>query len=67
MIISAISLEADPIFFYIKNNDNKYYPDDEHAISIDKLPSKIKLWKKIKFSMGSGIKRRLKTPSWVSE
>ena len=37
MIISAISLEADPIFFYIKNNDNRYYPDNEHAISIDKL------------------------------
>ena len=67
MIISAISLEADPIFFYIKNNDNRYYPDDEHAISINKLPSKIKLWKKIKFSIGNGIKRRLKTPSWVSE
>jgi len=67
IIISAISLDADPIFFYIKNNDNRYYPDNEHAISIDKLPDKIKLWKKIKSSMGKGIKKRLKTPSWVFE
>ena len=67
MIILAISLKADPIFFYVKNNDNRYYPDDMHAISIDKLPQKIKLWKKINSSMGNGIKKRLRTPSWVSE
>lgn len=65
MIISAISLKADPIFFYIKNNDNRCYPDNMHAISIDKLPKKIKLWKKINFSMGNGIKKRFRTPSWV--
>jgi len=67
MIISAISLKADPIFFYIKNNDNRYYPDNTHAIKVDELPKKIKLWKKINFSMGNGIKKRLKTPSWVYE
>ena len=67
MIVSAISLKADPIFFYIKNNDNRYYPDNMHAISIDKLPKKIKLWKKIDSSLGKGKKKRLKTPSWVFE
>ena len=41
--------------------------DKFKAISIDKLPDKIKLWKKIKSSMGNGIKKRLRTPSWVFE
>ena len=50
-----------------ENNDSKYYPDNMHAISIDKLPEKIKLWKKINFLMGNGTKKNLRTPRWVLE
>ena len=38
-----------------------------HTISIDKLPKKIKLWKKNDSLMGKGKKKRLETPSWVFE
>jgi len=65
VIISAIALGADPIFFYVKNDDKRFYPDDKHAIKLNELRSKIKLWKKIKYSMGDGIKRRLSVPKWV--
>jgi len=67
IIISAISLAADPIFFYIKKNDKRYYPDNIHALNIDELPKKIKLWKKINYSMGSGTKKKLSVPKWVFE
>jgi len=65
VVIAAISLGADPIFFYIKNNDNKFYPDGIHAIRLDRLKDKIKLWKKIETSIGSGIKKKLPIPGWV--
>ena len=65
MIILAISLKADPIFFYVKNNDKRFYPDDIHAIKLDDLKAKIELWKKIKSSMGDGIKKKLPVPRWV--
>ena len=65
VVISAISIGADPIFFYIKNNDSRFYPDGPHAIRIDKVKDKIKLWKKIETSMGDGIKKRLPVPEWV--
>ena len=65
VVISAISLGADPIFFYIKNNDRRFYPDGSHAIRINQVKDKIKLWKKIESSMGNGIKKRLPIPRWV--
>ncbi len=67
VIIPAILLGADPIFFYIKNNDKRYYPDNSHAIKINELKMKIKLWKKIESSMGSGVKKKLPIPKWVYE
>jgi len=65
VVISAISLGADPIFFYVKNNDKRFYPDDTHAIKLNELKAKIELWKKIKYSMGNGIKKKLPVPRWV--
>ncbi len=65
VIIPAISLGADPIFFYVKNNDKKFYPDDIHAIRLNKLKEKINLWKKLENSLGSGLKKRLSIPKWV--
>lgn len=67
IIISAISLKADPIFFYIKKNDRRYYPDNIHALNLDVLSKKIKIWKKISFSMGNGMKKKLSVPNWVFE
>ena len=65
VIIPAVLLGADPIFFYVKNNDKRFYPDDIHAIKLDDLKAKIELWKKIKSSMGNGVKKKLPVPRWV--
>ena len=65
VIIPAVLLGADPIFFYVKNNDKRFYPDDIHAIKLDDLKAKIELWKKIKSSMGNGGKKKLPVPRWV--
>ena len=48
VIISAITLGADPIFFYVKNKDKKFYPDSDHAINLNHLKEKINFWKKLK-------------------
>jgi sialic acid synthase SpsE len=61
----AITLEADPIFFYIKNEKNLDYPDNSHAIKLSVLKKKIKIWKKFEVSMGTGIKKRIAIPKWV--
>jgi sialic acid synthase SpsE len=65
IIIAALAKKADPIFFYVKNNDKKYYPDGAHAINIDYLNKKLILWKYISKSISNGIKKRQKVPNWV--
>ena len=65
LIIAALAKKADPIFFYVKNNDKKFYPDGNHAININYLGKKLELWEYISYSIGSGVKKRLKVPSWV--
>ena len=58
---------ADSVFFYVKFNDKKQYPDGDHAINIENLGLKISKWKKILQSLGSGLKKREKLPGWVFE
>ena len=67
LITSAITLKADSVFFYVKFNDKKQYPDGDHAINIENLGLKISKWKKILQSLGSGLKKREKLPGWVFE
>lgn len=67
LIISAIALQSESIFFYVKNNDKKQYPDNEHAINLDKLKVKVKNWRKMLVSLGNGIKKRESLPKWVFE
>lgn len=67
LIISAISLEVDKIFFYVKFNDKKNYPDHRHAINLEELKKKLLVWNKIIISLGDGKKKREKLPSWVFE
>ena len=67
LIISAISLQVDKAFFYVKFNDNKYYPDNQHAINLEDLKKNILNWNKISISFGDGVKKREKLPKWVFE
>ena len=67
LIISAITLKVESIFFYVKFDDNKKYPDHFHAVNIENLKNYLEDWKKISISMGDGIKRREKLPKWVFE
>ena len=65
VVATSIALGANPIFFYVKNDNKKFYPDDAHAIRLSKLREKIDFWKKIEISLGTGIKKNLKIPKWV--
>ncbi len=67
VIIGSIVLKADSVFFYVKYDDNIKYPDHEHAINLETLKYKIKTWKEIMISLGTGLKKREKLPSWVFE
>jgi len=67
IIISAITLRADSVFFYVKQRNKIIYPDHEHAINLDTLKYKVKTWREIILSLGNGIKKREKLPTWVFE
>ena len=64
VIISAITLKWDPIFFYVKNKD-KILSDSDHAINLNHLKEKNKFLKKIEESLGNGLKKSLSIPKWV--
>ena len=66
LLVSA-SYSPDSIFFYIKPNQKKHYPDNEHAISLKDLPKTLKLIKIVNQSIGSGVKIKKKVPNWVFE
>jgi len=66
LLVSA-AYSPDSIFFYIKPDQKKYYPDNEHAISIKDLPKTIKLIKIADQSIGNGVKIKKKVPDWVFE
>lgn len=36
-IMESLKYKPDSIFFYIKDNDNNTYPDNEHAVKLDEL------------------------------
>jgi sialic acid synthase SpsE len=67
ILLLSVSYSPDSIFFYIKPNEKKQYPDNEHAISLKDLPKVIKLIKISKQSLGNGIKIKRKVPDWVYE
>ena len=67
VVIGSIVLRADTVFFYVKYGNKIKYPDHEHAINLENLNFKIKIWRKIMLSLGSGIKKREKLPNWVFE
>ena len=65
IIPSAIALRPDKIFFYIKDNKIRNYPDNSHALELHLLENKIKVWKKIETSLGTGEKIKEQLPKWV--
>lgn len=67
ILFISVSYSPDSIFFYIKPNGKKRYPDNEHAISLKDLPKVLKLIKVSKQSLGNGIKIKKKVPDWVYE
>ncbi|OGZ33192.1 MAG: hypothetical protein A2V69_01540 [Candidatus Portnoybacteria bacterium RBG_13_40_8] len=57
----SVAFEPSDIFFYVKDNSQEKFPDDEHAIIIDNVDNLVKTLKKLKKSLGSGIKEKLTT------
>ena len=66
LLVSA-SYSPDSIFFYIKPNQKKHYPDNEHAISLKNLPKILKSIKIVNQSIGNGMKIKKNVPDWVFE
>ena len=65
MILAALTLKANPIFFYIKPDNKKKYPDNDHAIILNELKRKIRYYKNFVKILGNGKKNNLKIPQWV--
>lgn len=67
VIPMALALDANPIFFYIRPDNKKKYPDHDHAVAINDLKKKINYWRKCKDILSDGKKNNLKIPKWVLE
>jgi len=64
VIYTSLGFDPESIFFYVKGFMDLEYPDDLHAIKVDrvgKIASKIKLFQQ---SIGSGMK--IKVKNWTS-
>ena len=67
IMLAAVSLLPNSIFFYVKPNKKGYYPDDKHAIKMKDLKKIISKTTLMKNSLGDGVKSKKKIPSWVFE
>jgi len=63
----AIACGAKTIFFYIREDDDEYYPDYEHAIILNKIDEYLARWKRVEKLLGSGEKTKLTVPEWALE
>lgn len=67
VLIMALALDANPLFFYVRPNKKKDYPDNDHAIAVKDIKNKIRYWKNCVEFLGDGRKKKLKIPRWVLE
>ena len=66
-IYFAVAYNASFIFFYVVENDNEYYPDDEHSIRVDKLAICLVKWRESQKWIGLGKKIKQNLPEWTLE
>jgi sialic acid synthase SpsE len=55
----SVAYEPSDILFYVKDNSQEKFPDDEHAIIIENVDNIIKELKKLEKSLGNGIKEKM--------
>ncbi len=55
----SVAFEPSDVFFYVKDNSNEKFPDDEHAIMINNVNNIVKMMKKFKKAVGNGIKNKI--------
>lgn len=60
MLYLSVAFEPSDIFFYVKDNSQEKFPDNEHAIIIDNVDNVIKTLKEFKKALGSGIKEKMR-------
>ena len=56
----SVAFEPSDVFFYVKDNSNEKFPDDEHAIMIHNVNTVVNIMKKLKKAIGNGIKKNIK-------
>lgn len=57
----STAFEPSDVFFYVKDDSQEKFPDDEHAIIIDEVDNVVKTMKKLKEALGNGIKEKMKS------
>lgn len=55
-----MAFEPSDVFFYVKDNPNEKFPDNEHAIMIHNVNTVVNMMKKLKKAIGNGIKKNIK-------
>lgn len=57
----SIAFEPSDIFFYVKDHSREKFPDGKHAIILKEVDNVVKILKKLKSALGSGIKEKMKS------
>jgi len=57
VLYMSLAFSPSDIFFYVKENKKEEYPDDKHAVNIDKVNDLLTNLVKLKRALGSGIKK----------
>lgn len=60
----SLGLRPSSIFFYVKENLQEKYPDDEHAILLDDVDEIASNLKRLSVCMGSGTKQKIAKAEW---
>lgn len=59
VLFLSVAFDPSDIFFYVKDNSQEKFPDDEHAITIDKVDEIVKGLKNLEKALGTGIKEKM--------
>jgi sialic acid synthase SpsE len=55
----SLAFEPSDIFFYVKGSSQEKWPDDEHAISIERVDEVVNGLESLKKALGTGIKEKM--------
>lgn len=57
----SVAFNPSDIFFYVKENSQEKYPDDKHAILVDRVDAVVGKLRDLEKALGSGIKEKMES------